>query len=436
MNFREIFLICLLSLPFVSLESAQDTAPAQATMRTSRSARPVLEAKPVNIADAGKLVHNGKLSPSIYISTQDSEMDWWFKIPPNSVPHIADTTKVFYQQSFNVFAFADNVSTIDGKFSLRYWITLIKPDGERVSIVDNAEFSGAKPARDTILSLPDIATIRFDETYPDKKYTFELRLRDVFAKTESLAQTSVWLYSWLSPNPFVGKGDVRSIQRNFFAEPSPENLYAIYFSRDFSLEQKGAPNSLNFSHIGFLRAAFARNAFLIPYIRAEFENSTPENRAKIIFLLEILGEKNLPESSLKKNEKAYLNRLKEVLSIPNPYAHWEPVLAGAQIDMLWGEFYANGTYKPFRRILDILALTEEATFSDVMIAKKKRPESEQEWRKLMLGIASRAALSTIASNSGKIELVKKYAQWAIQNGDVPEKSRGLLIEENPSKNIK
>ena len=91
-----------------------------------------------------------------------------------------------------------------------------------------------------------------------------------------------------------------------------------------------------------------------------------------------------------------------------------------------GEFFADGTYRPIRRIIDLLSLTEEANFADSMAEQKKRPSNPEEKRKFMLGILHKAALMTLAKNSYEIALVRKYCMWAMENKDIPQGAKSEI----------
>lgn len=127
----------------------------------------------------------------------------------------------------------------------------------------------------------------------------------------------------------------------FYLNPSPDTLYSLFFSKSLDLEQKGAPNDLNFINLGFLRAAFKRNSFLLPPMRENFAGFKPLDRAKIIFLFAVLDEARIDFNILTPAERDYQDAMRKA-KIPDPYAEWDPVIGAAQIDMLWGEFFADG----------------------------------------------------------------------------------------------
>ena len=94
--------------------------------------------------------------------------------------------------------------------------------------------------------------------------------------------------------------------------------------------------------------------------------------------------------------------------------------------MLWGEFFADGTYKPIRRIMDLLAYAEEAKFTQACLSAGKRPESRADWKKFMYGAYHSVALQSLLRNSERFPLVKKYCMWALENGGLPDSTYRLF----------
>ena len=176
---------------------------------------------------------------------------------------------------------------------------------------------------------------------------------------------------------------------------------------------------------GFFRAAFDDNRFLLWPIRQEFANASELDKAKIIFLFAITGEDPVDESLLSDYEKDYQKRIRNA-DFVDPYKEWDAVVGATQVDALWGEFFARGTYKPLRRIMDLFKYSGEASYAESMLEKNKKPESPEDWRKFMLGMLNKAAMVTFAQNAYRIPLVENYCMWAIQNNDLPKISYKAL----------
>lgn len=366
-----------------------------------------------------------EFAAQIAASTQDPKMEWWFNLPTDSAPKVIQTNRVYFHQDFSLFAFFEKAGVKDGGFDITYSIYSISPSGKKAKVADNVSLKGKKTSKNVIVASNEYVSCCFDKNFAEGLYTFEIEARDAISQTTASAKTSVRLSEWTAPIPMMDKKAVDSAILDFYNNPSPDTLYSIFFSKELNLEQKGAPNDLNYIYLGFFRAAFKRNSFLLPAMRESFVNYTPLDRAKIIFLFAILDEARIDFNILTPAEKEYQDAIRNA-KIPDPYKDWDPVLGAVQIDILWGEFFADGTYRPVRRIMDLLMYVEEAKFTRKSLDENKKPEKKEDWKKFMLGAYHTVALKSLLQNAGRFPLVKKYCLWAIENKNLPESTYRLL----------
>lgn len=361
----------------------------------------------------------------LYVSIQDPSMEWWFNVPANAAPHISELKKIFFNQEFSLFPFANNAKVKDGKFEMSYTITMQSPDGKSTDLVRDAKFDGTKVSDDIIVACPDVIDFKLDRRFPEGLYKFKMSATDKISGETSEYENHIRLTEWSAPATFADKKLVAEYVRAYSLQPSPDILYSIVFSNDFDLEQKGAPNSLNYTYLGFIKAAFKKNMFLLSQIRDTFKSMSDINRAKFILILALLDAEAVDETQLTEVEKQYQKKIR-TFKMPNPYGKWDPFLGAAQIDMLWGEFFANGTYRPIRRILNILSHAKDAAFADGLAEKRQAPKTREEWDKYMFGRLYKAALKTVAINASRYPLVEQYCAWALQHGDIPKVSYEVL----------
>ena len=361
----------------------------------------------------------------LYVSIQDPSMEWWFNVPANAAPHISELKKIFFNQEFSLFPFANNAKVKDGKFEMSYTITMQSPDGKSTDLVRDAKFDGTKVSDDIIVACPDVIDFKLDRRFPEGLYKFKMSATDKIYGETSEYENHIRLTEWSAPATFADKKLVAEYVRAYSLQPSPDILYSIVFSNDFDLEQKGAPNSLNYTYLGFIKAAFKKNMFLLSQIRDTFKSMSDINRAKFILILALLDAEAVDETQLTEVEKQYQKKIR-TFKMPNPYGKWDPFLGAAQIDMLWGEFFANGTYRPIRRILNILSHAKDAAFADGLAEKRQAPKTREEWDRYMFGRLYKAALKTVAINASKYPLVEQYCAWALQHGDIPKVSYEVL----------
>ena len=361
----------------------------------------------------------------LYVSIQDPSMEWWFNVPANAAPHISELKKIFFNQDFSLFPFANHAQVKDGKFEMSYTITMQSPDGKSTDLVRDAKFDGTKVSDDIIVACPDVIDFKLDRRFPEGLYKFKMSATDKISGETSEYENHIRLTEWSAPATFADKKLVAEYVRAYSLQPSPDILYSIVFSNDFDLEQKGAPNSLNYTYLGFIKAAFKKNMFLLSQIRDTFKSMSDINRAKFILILALLDAEAVDETQLTEVEKQYQKKIR-TFKMPNPYGKWDPFLGAAQIDMLWGEFFANGTYRPIRRILNILSHAKDAAFADGLAEKRQAPKTREEWDRYMFGRLYKAALKTVAINASKYPLVEQYCAWALQHGDIPKVSYEVL----------
>lgn len=369
----------------------------------------------------------------IVASIQDKKMEWWFNQPANSAPQVIEVDHVFFHQEFSIFAFFKNASVKDGNFHITYTITSIDPNEKKTIVTKGVSQKGKKASDSVIVASTETVSACFDKNNKDGLYTFEISAKDEISGKTSESKIHLRVVDWNAPIPMTDKKQIKDTILGFYKNPSPEILYSMFYSRELNLEQRGAPNELNYIYAGFFRSAFMRNSFLTPHIRRAFPNMTPLDRAKTIYLFALIDEARIDFNILTESEKKYQDAMRKA-DIPAPYSKWDNVLGAVQIDMLWGEFFADGTYKPIRRIMDLLAYTEEGNFTVRSIMEKRKPQNSEEWKKMMLGAYHSAALNSILKNAERFELVRKYCQWALENKDIPESTFKLLGEISEKKN--
>ena len=363
--------------------------------------------------------------PQLIISTQDPEFDAWLKMPKNAVPQISTVKKVSFGEKFALFPLIRNAAAKNGAFKLKYTITAAAPDGKRITIVENADFEGKKDAQGGIIACPDIIEIKFDRKYQPGKYAFTISATDEIARKTASNSACVEVAQWEPPTPITDEAELEKAFRTFSIKPSPELLYAMYFSDKLELEQKPAPYNLNFTIIGFFKAAFIRFDFLADELTLKIAALKNIDRSKLILISRFMGKHPIKNEHLTDAEIKYQEALYRA-EIPNPYENWHKVLASAQIDMLWGEFYATGAYRPLRRIMNLLMNENESLYAQKLLKEKRRPKTDSEWNKFTMGVLHLLAVKSILRNAGESDLADQYCVWAYENKDLPEESMKVM----------
>ena len=169
-NIKTIAAAALCCIPCGWAAYAADGAQKPAAQQTAPAARQAFEGK-------------------IYVSIQDPSMEWWFNVPAYAAPHISEIKKIFFNQEFSLFPFAENAKVRDGKFSISYSITMKTPDGTLRELVRDAKFSGTKIADNIIVPAPTSSTSSSTNAIPTDSTSFRFPPRTKFRARPRRAKT-------------------------------------------------------------------------------------------------------------------------------------------------------------------------------------------------------------------------------------------------------
>ena len=391
--------------------------PAGAQLKNAEHQRYFLDGKIVD-------VKQGPLRARLLPSTQDGELDVWFRMPRGAVPRITSVSKAYFGEKFSLFPMVENAEAKDGKFCLKYSVTATAPDGAKLEIVKDAKWSGEKKQEASAMICPDVIDLRFDKRYQPGKYSFTLDVVDENSGQKSADTAEVELAKWEAPKTLDDPKLLDEAFRTFYFKPSPELLYSMFFSKALDMEEPRSPYRLNFTMLGFFKAGFLRYDFLVEEIMANFAKYNFADRTKIILISKLIGKPPILDSLLDPSEIKYQKSLFGA-EMPNPYEDWHRTLAPVQMDMLWGEFYMTGSYRPVRRMMNTLANAKEGEFVESIMRAGRRPNKD-ELNRFTMGVVHIVGLKSLIRNTEDSDLADQYCVWALENDDLPKPSQELL----------
>ena len=156
-----------------------------------------------------------------------------------------------------------------------------------------------------------------------------------------------------------------------------------------------------------------------------FKKGTPRQRENIIMLFAFLGEKPFEIDALSPDEVVLQTQTRKVAEKikDDPY---KEIKQPGDLDLLWGEFFALGTYKPARRVVDALTGKSDRGFAeDVLNGKVKvDPKDDEVMRRLFQGLIPISAEWSILTNL-RNKLFLAYMSWALKN-DLPVESKAAF----------
>ena len=175
--------------------------PQKAETPSPEPSRPQMRAE----QPAAPKPSRGAFDAMLYVSVQDPSMEWWFNVPEGFAPHISELKKIFHNQEFSLFPFADNAKVKEGKFSISYSISMKSPDGSLTELVRGAKYEGTKVADDIMVACPDVIDFKLDGRFPEGLYKFSISAKDGISGEISEYEKHIRLAEWSAPVPFTGK---------------------------------------------------------------------------------------------------------------------------------------------------------------------------------------------------------------------------------------
>ena len=345
------------------------------------------------------------------VSLQHRSMDWWYLAPENSSPFVQNINSGFCGEKLSLFAFAK--TNKKGAYSCLYEISVVFPDKTSKVLVQNSEFSyESKSDNVSYFPLPNQA----DFTIPDQKgeYVFVLKIKGKDGNsTEYKSVFTVGDFGGENLN--ITRNRAIRLMYDYCAQPNPQALYAMFLSKKVAITQKGAPLGLNWLFMGFFKTAFSQQPILFEKLQNGLATFDEYEKTKAITLLAVSGI-TPNEKSLNENDKKAVNFIASC-PFPDPYKIFAYEFAPAQIDWLFGEFYATGRYKTFLRIMDMLKNTQEGAYAESLLRAKSKPITDDDRKRFAIGAAYLECLRLVALNLDN-DLFAKYLYKALKDGEL------------------
>jgi hypothetical protein len=273
-----------------------------------------------------------------------------------------------------------------------------------------------------MIPIPRFPIITMEESDPYGSYGFAFEVEDKLSGQRADKEVTFELIPWENPEPLPDRQAIGEGMMKFYRTHDPKWLFAAYQSPALDMVQDHTPTGYNSSSLYFFKTAFAHNKFLLPHLRAAFADNSEQQRLNTLLLLAVLDEEPMPDEALSQTERDYQADCR-TLKLLDPYG---PIQTPDQLDMLWGEFFATGTYAPIGHLVTALNLKSYSDALKKMKAESKRPETEEEQRDVRLGLTFSAAVWSIMANCRQHELVKQYCGWALEHNDQRDDGKLML----------
>ena len=357
----------------------------------------------------------GKLDCLLATTLQSTSLDWWFAVPSNTGPQLNLASEVFRGQKLCILPLVHGYALdAEKNFDLEYDLTVRYPDGKVKPAAEKIPMKGFAANPQNIELPKSFAVFVFEQSDPDGLYEFALQLRDKVSGKQISKKRSIKLLPWSAlDEPVLDKEKLKKDIFTYYRAPDARRLWQAFLSEDTTFWQNDAPDGINYAVSSFYKNAFSVQPDLFGQLVAYFGKATPKQRLNIIHLDYLLGENKISDGLLSDEERSYRNQLKNLPAWPDPY---KAIAHAGDLDVLWGEFFATGDYRPIRRLVDAF---EYASFLNAPASDKAGQYKSAIFK---------AALWSLQSNAERIELVRQYLGCVLETEGkkLPGSSRKVL----------
>lgn len=343
------------------------------------------------------------------MSVQDTAMDWWYFIPENATPFVQDLKTCYREENLNFHLFFKFFEEIK-ECSFEYEFFVIGKDKMEDIARERTKFSFEPSQINSIMPLGKPVNYKFSKDAPLGKY--DILLRVIFEKEVFDFVKSIELIEWELPKAIDNSKEATSFIFNYNQLANPNELFALFISENTPLLKKGAPKGLDYFFLNFYKYAFDAQDFLYDKLLQIYPTAS-ENLKKKILILFAYANKGFNPVFIGEDDAQIYTYLSQNI-IPNPYKELEGGFAPAQLDMLWGEFYATSSYKTFLKIISTLEYTKEGAYTEKLVREKKSPQSPQEKADFAVGMTYLNTLKRITLSTEN-QLFLKYLYKAIES---------------------
>lgn len=339
-------------------------------------------------------------------SIADRNLDFWFYTPPDTGPNIPKVSRVYRNQLWMLLMFsrvepAGSQKEVDITFDLK-----IISSNQKVSLEQKGiSFYRGKVPDGTLLIPQEVLEIAFDEAESFGSYQIEAIFSENVSRRTCQATTEIELIPYTAPEPFVSDEAYSDWIMQYYQHPDPIRSFAGIL---YSVKTDPEWIQDNLMTLAFHRRIFLDNPFLWDYYGQLYQTVPREDKKKMLLVAAVTDckEKQAFEAAIKGDLKSFYQQAKET-AIPDTS---QSITSAVQLDVLWAEFLASGTYEPVRRITSALALKK---YEEVLekIKKKERTEFADDLEhQVMLGAVFGAARWSLLSNCMQFDRVLQYCR--------------------------
>lgn len=358
-------------------------------------------------------------------SLMDSNMDGWYRIPPNTGPRIHRAHSIYQDQEFNLLIFFRGYAADqNNRVHVTYDVQVYDPSGGKTDDKGNnlLAYEGPAGSPNAIMLNQQYLKIVFTDKYDIGTYKINVTAYDKISNKSFTTEVPVELVSFKMPEAFSSQKEVGEWMMKYYINPTPTKAIT-------ALQQYVKPDiewiNENQSLLSFFKIIYKNNPFLLKNISRQFSSFSKEDQKKFLLMSSILGDTEYMQkdiSSFPDDLEDYLLEISE-LNIPETSGE---INSAEQLDILWSEFLATGRYEPIRKIVNSLSLSQYKGTLEKIKSGEIKTVTDDIKTKAYLEATYQSAIWSLTSNMKQMPLVLKYCIFMYQNEELDKNIHNQL----------
>lgn len=367
------------------------------------------------------------LKVTLFPTIQYAHEDIWTKTPNGRGPVFALASQVVRGQALHLVVVGALFATdADKRAEVNYRISSVRPDGSPGAATGRLKLvSGPVAADPRMLRVAaEQSAWEFDSGDPLGTWRLIIEATDaVSGATVRNEQTITLCGNELLQETLPDDIDQGRWLMTYHTRPAPHQLLAALklLAEHPPAGAKPRRDVENGVWLGFFEEVLADNPWLLPHAVARLEKSNGREQELLATSLAYAkrDDRTFFETLSGKSREVFMRH--RIQNWPAPNA--EPT-TGAQLDVLWGRFFASGRFAPIRELTALLAYHSFRDAPDEFKKLAERPARPP--IEVSKGIVFRAVVWSLGSNIQRDKIVRDYCEGILLRRELPEAEHGWL----------
>lgn len=380
---------------------------------------PAINASPTGIhrADPAR-----PFEPVVIITKQPAYHDFYIHTLGDVAPDFQDASTLWAGQQVHLFVLCGNYAvSAANDVDLTFDFTIVRTDGKNEKAgSDLIIYQGKMDDPQTIPFPRDVLEFSTVPDDPSGDYTFMITVHDRISREKWVVQKKIQVVPFKPAEP-PDNFSPDDWMMNYYRIPQP--ALALPALRAMAQKILPANDGAWPLTIGFYGTLLANDPWLVPVFAEGLHHGTEaETRAITRVLGYALRNARQPPAGATPDDWAALVGTRAE-KWPDPDA---PLTDPAQIDVLWGRFFATGWFEPVNRIASTLEYYPFIGRLDEMKKSGQKPAVIPP--DVMKELVLQSALWSLGSIAKQQALVRNYGEWILAQGKLDPTSQLLLAK--------